>query len=49
MRSFDSAAAEYDAARRGLIADIEALLRNSFEGGAMVVPYQTRLWTAQLR
>jgi hypothetical protein len=30
-----------------LIADIEALLRRSFDD-TMVVPYQTRLWTAQL-
>jgi hypothetical protein len=32
----------------GLIADVEALLRRRFMDGTMVVPYQTRLWTAQL-
>jgi SAM-dependent methyltransferase len=30
-----------------LIADVEALLRRTFTDGTMVVPYQTRLWTAQ--
>jgi SAM-dependent methyltransferase len=32
----------------GLITDVEALLRRNFEGGTMVVPYETRLWTAQI-
>lgn len=32
----------------GLITDVEALLRRSFEGEIMLVPYETRLWTAQL-
>ncbi len=32
----------------GLMADVEALLRRRFMDGTMVVPYQTRLWTAQL-
>jgi SAM-dependent methyltransferase len=31
-----------------LINDVEALLRKRFEEGTMAVPYQTRLWTAQL-
>jgi SAM-dependent methyltransferase len=32
----------------GLLADVERLLRRRFKDGAMAVPYQTRLWTAQL-
>jgi hypothetical protein len=32
----------------GLITDVEALLRRRFEGGIMDVPYETRVWTAQL-
>jgi ubiquinone/menaquinone biosynthesis C-methylase UbiE len=32
----------------GLITDVEALLRRSIDGEIMVVPYETRLWTAQL-
>ncbi len=31
----------------GLIADVAALLRKRFKDGTMVVPYETRLWTAQ--
>jgi SAM-dependent methyltransferase len=36
---------DVEAAR--LIADVEAMLRQSFEYGTMTVPYETRLWTAQ--
>jgi SAM-dependent methyltransferase len=36
---------DVEAAR--LVADVEAILRQSFEGGTMTVPYETRLWTAQ--
>jgi SAM-dependent methyltransferase len=32
----------------GLITDVEALLRRSLAGETMVVPYETRLWTAQV-
>jgi SAM-dependent methyltransferase len=34
-------------AKGRLIADVEALLRQSFKDGTMTVPYETRLWTAQ--
>ena len=30
-----------------LITDVESILRGSFQDGAMTVPYETRLWTAQ--